>query len=169
MCVLLFMGAKVVIFPNEMKKMGDFFWEKGYTYKTIKCFLLFLQHKTIVMTDINYICFKRGGIEISVSLFVFKEGDTYIAYCPSLDLSGYDLTEESARSDFDYMLADYLNEQLRNGTLRNDLALHGWKLGKLKGNEPELSDMLGMNEQLRKLVMKSYKKTNVNKTCAMPS
>ena len=121
------------------------------------------------MTNINYISFKNGGVEINVSLFVFKEGDTYIAYCPSLDLSGYDLTEESACSDFDFMLADYLKEQLSNGTLRADLALHGWKMGKVKGNEPELSDMLGVNEQLRKLVMKSYKKTNVNKSCMMPS
>jgi hypothetical protein len=121
------------------------------------------------MTNLNYISFTNRGVEISVSLFVFKEGDTYIAYCPSLDLSGYDMTEESARSDFDYMLADYLNEQLRKGTLRADLALHGWKMGKVKGNEPELSDMLGMNEQLRKLVMRSYKKTNVNKTCLMQS
>ena len=121
------------------------------------------------MTNINYICFKDEGVEISVSLFVFKEDDTYIAYCPSLDLSGYDLTEESARSDFDYMLVDYLNEQLRNGTLRDDLTLHGWKMGKVKGNEPELSDMLDMNEQLRRLVLKSYKKTNVNKTCTMSS
>ena len=128
-----------------------------------------MQHKIHAMTNINYIRFKTEGVEINVSLFVFKEGDTYIAYCPSLDLSGYDLTEESACSDFDYMLADYLNDQLRNGTLRTDLAMHGWKVGKAKANEPELSDMLGMNEQLRKLVMKSYKKTNVNRTCAMPS
>ncbi len=128
-----------------------------------------MRHKTIIMTNLNYISFTNRGVEISVSLFVFKEGDTYIAYCPSLDLSGYDMTEESARSDFDYMLADYLNEQLRKGTLRADLALHGWKMGKVKGNEPELSDMLGMNEQLRKLVMRSYKKTNVNKTCLMQS
>ena len=160
-CGFLF-GAKVGKIMDRRQKKVQFLCFFGR-------FIVFLQHKTNIMTDLNYICFKREGIEISVSLFVFKEGDTYIAYCPSLDLSGYDLTEESARSDFDYMLADYLNEQLRNGTLRNDLALHGWKLGKMKGNEPELSDMLGMNEQLRKLVMKSYKKTNVNKTCAMPS
>ena len=121
------------------------------------------------MTNLNYISFSKSGVEISVSLFVFKEGDTYIAYCPSLDLSGYDLTEESARADFDYMLSDYLSNQLRNGTLRADLALHGWKVGKAKGNEPDLSDMLDMNEQLRKLVTHSFKKTNVNRTCAIPA
>ena len=127
------------------------------------CYFCAIKQKT--MTNLNYISFSKDGVEISVSLFVFKEGDTYIAYCPSLDLSGYDLTEESARADFDFMLSDYLSEQLRNGTLRADLALHGWKVGKAKGNEPDLSDMLGMNEQLRNLVTHSFKKTNVNKTC----
>ena len=130
---------------------------------------VFLQHKTKTMTHLNYISFGNGNVEINVSLFVFKEGDTYIAYCPSLDLSGYYMTEESARADFDYMLSDYLSDQLRNGTLRADLASHGWKVGKAKGNEPDLSDMLGMNEQLRKLVTHSFKKTNVNRTCAIPA
>ena len=117
----------------------------------------------------NNIVFNNDGVDVTVSLFVFKEGETYIAYCPSLDLSGYDLTEESARADFDYMLSDYLSDQSRNGTLRADLASHGWKVGKVKGNEPDLSDMLGMNEQLRKLVTLSFKKTNVNRTCAVPA
>ncbi len=121
------------------------------------------------MTNLNYISFANNGVEISVSLFVFKEGDTYIAYCPSLDLSGYDLTEESARADFDFMLSDYLSHQLSHGTLRADLAAHGWKMSQAKGNEPELSDMLGVNEQLRRLVMHSFKKTNVNKTCPLPA
>lgn len=121
------------------------------------------------MTNLNYISFGKDGVEISVSLFVFIEGETYIAYCPSLDLSGYDLTEEKARADFDYMLTDYLTDQLRNGTLRADLAAHGWKMDKAKGNEPDLSDMLGTNEQLRSLVTHSFKKTNVNRTCLMPA
>ena len=121
------------------------------------------------MTRLNYIRFCDGHVEISVSLFVFKEKDNYIAYCPSLDLSGYDVSEEKALSDFDSMLAEYLSWQLSNGTLRTDLTAHGWKIGKAKGNEPALSDMLGMNEQLRSLVTQSYKKTNVNKTCLMPA
>ena len=120
------------------------------------------------MTNLNYISFSKDGVEISVSLFVFKESDTYIAYCPSLDLSGYDLTEESARADFDYMLADYLADQLPNGTLRTDLAAHGWKVGKTKGNEPNLSDMLGMNEQLRSLVTHSFSKTAIDDSVSFP-
>ena len=39
----------------------------------------------------------KGTLEISVSVYVFKENDVFIAYCPSLDISGYNTTEEEAR------------------------------------------------------------------------
>ena len=117
----------------------------------------------------NSIVFYDHGVDITVSLFVFKENDTYIAYCPSLDLSGYDYTADGACSDFEYMLTDYLNHQLENGTLRDDLVSHGWILGDMKACEPELSDMLVTNVQLRKLVALPYSKTNFNKSCHIPS
>lgn len=120
------------------------------------------------MNKTNYISFdNNGGVEISVSLFTFKQDDVYIAYCPSLDLSGYDRDETKAKADFEAMLADYLSWQMRNGTLREDLAAHGWHIGKAKGDEPPMEEMLGMNEQLRTLVVGSYMKTNLNKTCAL--
>ena len=120
------------------------------------------------MKSTNYISFDdSGSVKISVSLFTFKEGDVYIAYCPSLDLSGYDRDEAKAKADFEIVLADYLSWQMRNGTLREDLAAHGWHIGKAKGNEPPMEEMLGMNEQLRSLVVGSYMKTNLNTTCAL--
>ena len=82
------------------------------------------------MKSTNYISFDdSGSVKISVSLFTFKEGDVYIAYCPSLDLSGYDRDEAKAKADFEIMLADYLSWQMRNGTLREDLAAHGRNAG----------------------------------------
>ena len=39
----------------------------------------------------------KGTLEISVSVYVFKENDVFIAYCPSLDISGYNTTEEQQR------------------------------------------------------------------------
>lgn len=121
------------------------------------------------MVKKNSIVFYENGVNITVSLFVFKENDTYIAYCPSLDLSGYDYTADGACSDFEYILTDYLNHQLENGTLRADLVSHGWKLGNAKASEPELSDMLVSNGQLRKLVALPYSKTNFNKSCHIQS
>lgn len=66
---------------------------------------------------LNSISVKDKEIKISVSVFLFKEGNAYIAYCPSLDLSGDDMTEESAKADFEYMLRDWVREQTANGTL----------------------------------------------------
>ena len=117
----------------------------------------------------NSIVFNEKGIDITVSLFVFKEGECFIAYCPSLDLSGYDYTEDGACADFEYILTDYMKHQLENGTLRADLISHGWKLSDVKAIEPELSDMLESNGQLRKLVVLPYSKTNFNKSCRIPS
>ncbi len=75
----------------------------------------------------NEITFTDGQACISVSVYLFRDGAAYVAYCPSLDLTGYDLTEEAARTDFEFVLHDWLQEQTRNGTLRRDLERHGWK------------------------------------------
>ena len=88
---------------------------------------------TFAPTIINYIqmnsvVLNGNNVKISVSVFLFKEGEVYIAYCPSLDLSGYDVTEENAKVDFEYMLKDWLKTQSVNKTLVKDLIEHGWKI-----------------------------------------
>lgn len=75
----------------------------------------------------NTIALKGKEISVSVSVFLFKEGETYIAYCPSLDLRGYDCTEDKAKADFEFMLQEWLKEQMSNGTLQQDLACHDWE------------------------------------------
>ena len=116
----------------------------------------------------NTIAFSRKGINISVSVYVFKENDVFIAYCPSLDLSGYDTTENKARQDFEYMLSEYLRSQMKQNTLHEDLARHGWKLGQRRGTEPKFGDLLAANEQMQKLVsLPEFTKINVNTRCAV--
>ena len=98
------------------------------------------------MDSVNSIVLKGNEVRVSVSVFLFKEGGAYIAYCPSLDLSGYDLTEDTARADFEYMLRSWLREQVENGTLRRDLALHGWKMESDVATEPSFGDILRSNQ-----------------------
>lgn len=74
----------------------------------------------------NSIKIYNGKVDVSISVLTFREGDTYIVHCPSLDISGYDRTEELARADFGFMLRDWLTTQIVNGTLADDLARHGW-------------------------------------------
>lgn len=91
---------------------------------------------------------KGNDISLEVSVFVYKDpnypnGDMYIAYCPELDLSGYDSTNRGARKSFQIVLKDYIAYTLEKGTLEEDLIEHGWK--KLKDGrivEPSYNVML---------------------------
>lgn len=93
-------------------------------------------------------------ISVEISVFVFKDnaypnGDMYVAYCPELDLSGYDTTSDSARKSFEFVLKDYLDYTAENGTLEADLINHGWrkyKNGRIA--EPTYASML-RNSQLK--------------------
>lgn len=110
----------------------------------------------------NSIILSGDKADVSVSVFLFKDGGAYVAYCPSLDISGYDTTEESAMEDFRYMLCEWLKEQLSNGTLQQDLAGHGWKVGGDVATEPSFADLMRRNRSTgRILSMPEYRKTNV--------
>lgn len=111
----------------------------------------------------NSITLKGSEINISVSIFLFKEGEAYIAYCPSLDLSGYDSTEDAAKADFVYMLREWLKEQMANGTLYTDLERHGWKIRSDTATEPSFIDVVKRNRPASKILsMPEYRKTNVH-------
>ena len=69
----------------------------------------------------NSVALNGNNVKISVSVFLFKEGEVYIAYCPSLDLSGYDVTEENAKVDFEYMLKDWLKTIWASYRLKGDM------------------------------------------------
>ena len=79
------------------------------------------------MNTKNTIRINDDSVDLSVSVFLFREDETYIAYCPSLDISGYDKTEEGAKADLEYMLKSWAKEQLTNGTIREDLEVNNWK------------------------------------------
>ena len=95
----------------------------------------------------------KGTLEVSVSVYVFKENDVFVAYCPSLDLSGYDYTEESARADFEYALQEYVKFQIQNDTLDKDLTRHGWEVKQRKAKGPEIGTLL-RRTQLRNVFKK---------------
>ena len=78
----------------------------------------------------NKIEINNTGIKVDVSVFLFKEDDVFHAYCPELDLIGYDYTEEGAKKSFEFVLKDYLDYTVENGTLEQDLLNHGWRKSK---------------------------------------
>lgn len=95
----------------------------------------------------------KGTMEVSVSVYVFKENDVFVAYCPSLDLSGYDRTEEAARLDFEYALKEYVKFQMEHDTLDKDLKRHGWDVRLRKAKGPEIGTLL-RRTQLRNVFKK---------------
>ena len=109
---------------------------------------------------------RRSGnsISVEVSVFVYKDinypnGNMYIAYCPELDLAGYDTTNRKARKSFEYVLKDYLDYTLKNGTLESDLLKHGWrKLKDGKIAKPTLNSMMKQPQFKSVLSQTSYNK-----------
>lgn len=112
---------------------------------------------------------KRSGsnISVEVSLFVYKDlnypnGDMYIAYCPELDLAGYDTTNKKARESFMFVLKDYLDYTAEKGTLESDLLKHGWKRQKNgKIVEPTYTEMLKRSQLKSVLNQKRLSKYSV--------
>ena len=102
----------------------------------------------------NTIIVNNTGIKVDVSVFLFKEDDVFHAYCPELDLVGYDYTEEGAKKSFEYVLRDYFDYTVENGTLEQDLLNHGWRKSKSgKVSEPTPTSLL-RRSQLRKVLGK---------------
>ena len=69
------------------------------------------------------------NLSLNISVYLFKEESTVIAYCPSLDLSGYGLTNKEANSSFGIVLQEYLDYGIQHGTLYKDLRDRGFCLG----------------------------------------
>lgn len=115
------------------------------------------------MENRNTITLNGQAVSVSVSVFLFKEGEVFIAYCPSLDLSGYDTTEDKARADFEYILQEWLQEQVTNGTLQEDLTRYGWKIEHGGATEPTVEEILQRNRSASKVFeLPEFRKTNVH-------
>lgn len=50
---------------------------------------------------------QNEGIETQLTVYLFEEDEHTIAYCPALDLSGYGMNEEEAKSDLSAVLTEY--------------------------------------------------------------
>ena len=63
----------------------------------------------------------------NLGVYIFKEGDVYISYCPALDISGYGKDEEEANNSFGEVMRQHVMYCVENGTLAEDLHNHGWE------------------------------------------
>ncbi len=100
-------------------------------------------------------------INSELAIFLFKEEDSYIAYSPALDLSGYGKTEEEARSSFNIVLKEYFDYCISEGTLYQDLKGHGWNIKNREVETPKVSVLISRNQELSNILdQKDFKKYN---------
>ena len=109
----------------------------------------------------------KKGVQMELSVFVYCDsnhpnGDIWVAYCPELDLAGYDHGEDAAKQSFNFVLEEYLKYVLSNGTLEEDLLSHGWrkyKNGKLI--EPSYKSMVRQGRLDMVASMQNYSKYSI--------
>ena len=94
---------------------------------------------------------QKDKITVCVGVYVFINDGSYIAYCPSLDLSGYGQTEAEARGSLDFCLNEYFTYGMSNNVLDADLTKYGWKQ---KGEESTncFQDLVKKNKNFAKMV-----------------
>lgn len=66
-------------------------------------------------------------IEVSLNLVLYKEGDSFIAFSPALDLYAFGDTQQEAFDAFDETAKIYLEHVVQHKTLDKDLKRLGWK------------------------------------------
>jgi predicted RNase H-like HicB family nuclease len=79
--------------------------------------------KNYIKTDLN-----QNIIELQLSILVFQEGEYYVAFCPSLNLSSYGDSIDDAKEGFDEVVMEYICEANKNKSLAPDLSGLGWQV-----------------------------------------
>lgn len=71
---------------------------------------------------------KKTGIHVNgmLNVAIFKEGRSYLAYAPALDLVAQGKSVNDVRKNFAEVFDIYLEETIGRGTLEKDLLRCGW-------------------------------------------
>ena len=77
-------------------------------------------------------------MEINFTAQIWREGKTYVSYCPELDVSSCGNSSEKAKKNLIEAVAAFLEETKKMGTLKEILQESGFaKEGQKKWNAPE--------------------------------
>lgn len=114
------------------------------------------------MDSPNKIVNRDGHVSVTLDVYVFKDEDTFIAYSPALDISGYGDSEDAAKASFSIVMNEYIAYCLTKRTLVKDLRAHGWKVKSLKQRKmsaPSFDTLLQSNETFKDILEnKEYRK-----------
>ena len=76
------------------------------------------------------------SLSFKLPVSIIREGDTFIAYTPALDLSTCADTYEKSKERFEEAVDIFFEEIIKKGTLEDVLFGLGWKKIKSKWNPP---------------------------------
>jgi hypothetical protein len=80
------------------------------------------------MVDMKNLIRAEGdkSVEIQLGVLIFQEGESYLAYCPALELSTYGDSISDAKDAFEDLIKSYSEDCEKMGTLNKELSAHGW-------------------------------------------
>ena len=78
------------------------------------------------------------GKEVGFTVRLFREGETYVAHVPELDISSCGDTEAETRRNIKDAVAGFLNTAGEQGTLVQILEEAGYRLEGGRWREPEI-------------------------------
>lgn len=85
---------------------------------------------------------KEALIQAELSVYVFPDGNSYVAYCPEIDITAAGTDEGDAREALSEVLAIYFDDTISRGTLEQDLIAHGWRIKGTVATTPTTSTLL---------------------------
>lgn len=75
---------------------------------------------------------EKYSLKFNLPVSIIKEGNSFIAYTPALDLSTADDTYDGAKKRFEEIVDIFFEEIIKKGTLEDVLVGLGWQKNKLK-------------------------------------
>lgn len=94
------------------------------------------------------------SISLNLNVLQFKDDDTFLAYLPSMDLTGYGNTEAEAISSLHIVLDEFFKYTVNKKTLTSEMQRLGWKIKKPNKPmlAPQMSELIPKNLFLKEII-----------------
>jgi len=98
----------------------------------------------------------KYNINISLSIYFWKEDDICFSYSPALDITGYGDDEFKARDSFEITLSEFLSYTHNKKTIYDELENLGWTVNRKKKrvHAPGLEEILDDNSSFKEIFNK---------------
>ena len=78
-------------------------------------------------------------LTLKVEVFLIREGNQYVAYCPALELSSYGNSAKEAKEAFRGAMDIFIDDTTKKGTFEKELLSLGWTLTQSSYEPPRVS------------------------------